>query len=418
MAKRIVFAAWGSLGDLYPYLAIARGMQSLGHQCVIATHNLARVRVEAAGLEFAPMGPHLDPDPEVMEKAMQLRSGPRYLLRELVFPYTRLAFDETMAAIKHADLLVTHPITYGAQIAAEKSGVRWASTTLAPMGFMSAHDSTLHRQSPLLARLNTLGPLLDRALLHYARWATAGWFRPVRELRVQLGLPTRESPIFEGQFSPTLTLALFSPVLGRPQLDWPPNTVIAGFPFYRESATLQPELRNFLGAGPPPLVFTLGSSASAAPGAFFEQSLRAIRSLGCRAVLIVGEFAPNMLPHPLPPDVAVFPYAPYSELFPRAAVNVHQGGIGTTAEALRAGRPMLVVPFAFDQPDNAARVVDVGVARSLRIKRYNALTAAHELNKLLHDDSYVRNAVVVGRRISMEDGVGVACCELAALLAK
>jgi rhamnosyltransferase subunit B len=122
------------------------------------------------------MGPHLDPKPDEMKKAMDLRRGPRYLLRNLVFPYTALAFDEAMAAIASTDLLVTHPIAYGAQLAAEKSGIRWASTTLAPMGFMSAYEPSLRRQSPILARLTTLGPLLDRALLRLGRWSTARAF--------------------------------------------------------------------------------------------------------------------------------------------------------------------------------------------------------------------------------------------------
>lgn len=362
------------------------------------------------------MGPHLDADPEV-KKAMHLRHGPRYLLRDLVFPYTHRAFGETTQAITAADLLITHPIAYGAQLAAEKSGIRWASTALAPMGFMSSYEPSLRRQSPALARLKALGPMLDRVLLRYGRWATASWARPAQQLRAELGLPDRASPIFEGQFSPHLTLALFSRLFGQPQLDWPPNTVITGFPFYREPAALDADLRRFLDDGEPPIVFTLGSSASAAPAAFFEESLRTICRLSCRAVLIVGEFAPNALPQPLPPDVGVFPYAPYSELFPRAAVNVHQGGIGTTAEALRAGRPMLVVPFAFDQPDNAARAVELGVARSLPIGSYTAKRAARELEDLLRDASCAKNAAAVGDRIRAEDGVSAACRELEALLA-
>ncbi len=92
----------------------------------------------------------------------------------------------------------------------------------------------------------------------------------------------------------------------------------------------------------------------------------------------------------------------------RAAVNVHQGGIGTTAEALRAGRPLLVVPFAFDQPDNAGRAEHLGVARSLPIKSYKAKRAVQELERLLHDSSYAQNAVAIGDRIRAEDGVRLA----------
>ena len=418
MSKRIVFAIWGSLGDLHPYLAIARELKARGHQCVIATHNLHRPRVEAAGLEFAPMGPHLEADPNLMKKAMHLRNGPRFLIRDLVVPYTRPAYEETMSAIAGADLLVTHPITFGAQIAAEKSEIRWASTALAPMGFLSEHEPALRRQFPALARMTTLGPMLDRALLRYGRRVTGGWMRPVQQLRAQLGLPPGANPLFEGQFSPSLTLALFSPLFGKPQPDWPPKTVVTGFPFYDEPNAMSAELRAFLEAGDPPVVFTLGSSASAAPRSFFEQSLKAIARLQCRAALIVGEFAPNSFGHALTAGVAAFPYAPYAALFPRAAVSVHQGGIGTTAEALRSGRPMLVVPFAFDQPDNAGRAVELGVARSVLIQRYNAVRAERELERLLHDPAFAQKAAAVGEKIRAEDGVGAACRELEKLLAQ
>ena len=161
------------------------------------------------------LGPHLEADPNLMKKAMHLRSGPRFLIRDLVVPYTRAAYEETMSAIAGADLLVTHPITFGAQIAAEKSGIRWASTALAPMGFPSEHEPALRRQFPALARMTTLGPMLDRLLLRYGRRVTGSWMRPVQQLRAQLGLPLGANPLFEGQFSPSLTLALFSPLFGR-----------------------------------------------------------------------------------------------------------------------------------------------------------------------------------------------------------
>jgi UDP:flavonoid glycosyltransferase YjiC (YdhE family) len=373
--------------------------------------------VEAVGLEFSPMGPHLDANQDLMKKVMSLRQGPRFLIRDLVFPYTRRAFDETMAAIQGADLLLTHPITYGAQLAAEKSGIRWASTVLAPMGFMSAHEPSMRSQSPGLARLTTLGPFLDRALQHLGRSITGRWLAPVRGVRADIGLPPGANPLFEGQYSPQLTLALFSPLFGQAQPDWPAHTVITGFPFHNEATSLNDELQNFLNeSNEPPVVFTLGSSASVVPGSFFRESLQAVHGLGCRAVFVVGESAPDELRDARSAEVAVVSYAPYGELFPRAAANVHQGGIGTTAEALRSGRPMLVVPFAFDQPDNAARTVKLGVARTLRIKRYTAPRLARELESLLSETCYASNATSIGERIRVEDGVGAACGELEALL--
>lgn len=409
MPKRIVFAVWGSLGDLHPYLAIARELQARGHRCVIATTNFHRQRVEADHFEFAPMGLHLDADPALLKNSLHLRRGPRFLLRDMVIPYTRESVVETMAAIAGADLLVTHPIAYGAQLVAQKTEMPWASTALAPTGMFSGCEPSVRMQSPLLSKLESTGPWLDRVLLKIARRETNRWVAPIHKVRDELGLPSNGNPIFEGQFSPQSTLAMFSPLFGTAQPDWPPNTVITGFPFYSEPAPMDAALQKFLDSGEGPVVFTLGSAASAVPRNFFDESLKAIARLQCRAVLIVGAFGPNQFSRGLPANVAAFPYAPYGEIFSRAAVTVHHGGIGTTAQALRAGHPMLVVPFAFDQPDNAARARKLGVARSLFIHQYNASRAVRELGPLLEDARYRHSAVSVGERIKAEDGVGKAC---------
>src|SRR5262249_35745081 len=157
-------------------------------------------------------------------------------------------------------------------------------------------------------------------------------------------------------------LAMFSPVIGPPQADWPPKTTQTGFPFYEGDGELPPEVAAFLDAGDPPIVFTLGSSAVGAPGVFYDESVGAVRRLGGRAVLLVGRHADRPVTEALPGSILVVDYAPHAPLFRRARAIVHHGGIGTTAQALRAGRPMLVVPHAHDQQDNARRVARLGVA--------------------------------------------------------
>jgi UDP:flavonoid glycosyltransferase YjiC (YdhE family) len=106
----------------------------------------------------------------------------------------------------------------------------------------------------------------------------------------------------------------------------------------------------------------------------------------------------------LPDGVAVFNYAPYGELLPRAAAVVHQGGVGTTGQSLRAGIPMLVVPFNHDQPDNAARVTRLGVARNLTRESYKARRVAKELAELLGNPSYSSAAKEVGEQVRAENG--------------
>jgi UDP:flavonoid glycosyltransferase YjiC (YdhE family) len=180
---------------------------------------------------------------------------------------------------------------------------------------------------------------------------------------------------------------MFSKLMAQPQRDWPPQVRVIGFPFYDQAEHgqgLDSELERFLDSGGPPVVFTLGSSAVLDAGTFYQESVTAVKRLGCRAVLLVGA---NTIAGPLPAGTVAFPYAPYSKILPRAACVVHQGGIGTCGQALAAGRPMLVMPYAFDQADNAARLERMGVARAIRRKDYTGKRASAELDRLLTDAS-------------------------------
>jgi UDP:flavonoid glycosyltransferase YjiC (YdhE family) len=281
---------------------------------------------------------------------------------------------------------------------------------------------------PALHKLMTIHPAFSRAVMRLGKWKLGSLLKAVNELRADVGLPeTVAHPLFEGQHSPTLVLALFSSVLAEPQPDWPPNARITGFPFYDrrdmagdaddDGGGLSPELKRFLEAGDPPIVFTLGSSAIWVAKDFYRESITAARALGERALLLIGHER-NRPAEPLPEGVAAFEYAPYGEVLPRARAVVHQGGVGTTGQALRAGRPALIVPFSHDQFDNGARVARLGCGRVLPRDEYNAASATRELRAILGDDSYKNNALEIGRRVQAEDGTRDACNAIEEVLLK
>jgi UDP:flavonoid glycosyltransferase YjiC (YdhE family) len=260
---------------------------------------------------------------------------------------------------------------------------------------------------------------VGRAVIGAVRLATRDWSEPVYRLRRRLGLPRGGNPIFEGQHAPALVLGLFSRMLGEPQPDWPPQAIVTGQPVYDapHGTTLSPALSAFLDAGEPPLVFTLGTSAVLAPGEFYTESLAASRRLGMRAVLLVGREREAALSAQISGhDAIAVAAAPHSLLFPRAAVVVQHCGVGTLGQGLRAGRPMLAVPFAHDQPDNAWRAARLGMARVLPPPRYRAPRVAEELARLLGDPSYATSAARVAARVREEDGVAAACAALERLL--
>jgi UDP:flavonoid glycosyltransferase YjiC (YdhE family) len=419
--SRIVLTTFGSLGDVHPYIAVGLALQARGHEVVLATCAFYRDKAAALGLGFHAVRPDLpdvQSDPALLHKVLDLRSGTEYVIRRLLLPALRDSYDDLRAAADGADLLVSHPLTFAARLVADTTGVRWASTMLAPIGFFSAYDPPVLPGVPVLPRLRFLGPAVHRPLIRFIKWTVRSWGDPWRRLRADLGQPPANgAPLADGQHAPALVLALFSELLGAKQADWPPQTRVAGFTFYDRDGPdgMPPELARFLDAGPPPIVFTLGTSAVLDAGSFYEHSMAAARALGRRAVLLVGK-GPRNRPAGLPDGVVAFDYAPYSELFPRAAAVVHQGGVGTTGQAMRAGRPMLVLPYAHDQPDNAARVARLGIARVVPRRCYTPERAARELRRLLDDPAYAVRAAAVGERVRREDGVRVACDALEAML--
>jgi UDP:flavonoid glycosyltransferase YjiC (YdhE family) len=271
--------------------------------------------------------------------------------------------------------------------------------------------------APLLRRL---GPTLSTYVLRGLRALVVRGAEPTARLRRELALPPVPGhPLFAGMFSAPGTLALYSRHFAPPQPDYPPDTLIAGFTFYDAApplgAALPASLARFLASGPPPVVFTLGSFVARAGERFFEASLEAARAVGVRAVLVVGESDTRL--YPSGADVCVCDYAPYSALFPHALAIAHQCGIGTTAQALRAGKPQLAVPFYGDQPDNAAHLARLGVARVVRPARYRPAVVARALRALIEDRSMARRAAALGPLIEAEDGADEAAQHIDRLLA-
>ena len=418
---RIVLTTIGTLGDLHPYIALARELEARGHRPLIASHPIYRARVEDAGLEFWSVRPDLTEFgdlPTVMRRAMDPDRGSEYVARHMVLPFVRQSYEDLTAACAGADAIVGHMLTFAAPIVAEKLRIPRIHTMLQPMTLFSAYDPPRVSAFSAIPWIHRLGPGVWNVLWKMARMATRHWLRPVDDVRVTAGLPPSSAhPLIDGH-SPLLNLALFSPVFAPPQPDWPANTIATGFPLYdrdEHGGGMSTALEAFLNAGPAPVVFTLGSSGVWDAGEFYVSAATAAHTLGARAVLLTGPDTDNM-PVSLPQGVMAVDYAPHSELFSRAAAIVHQGGIGTTGQALRSGRPSLIVPFSHDQPDNAWRCAHLGVARILGRKAAGAIAMQRELGLLLRDERMRSRASEVGEQVRAEHGTRTAVDAIEAVL--
>jgi rhamnosyltransferase subunit B len=421
---KIVLATWGSLGDLHPFIAVAKELRQQDFEPVIASLNEYRATVQSEGIGFHPLRPSFedierDLGISLFELTHQIIAKPQLVYEKLVFPFLRQSYEDMLSATTHAALVVTSSVPIAARLAAEKRGIARIAAVLQPMMFMSAYDPPVMLPGAWLAPLlRRLGPTNAGFVLRAIKRMLGRLATPVQQFRREIGLSaTNKDPIIDGQFSSAGTLAMYSALLGGLQADFPPRTSITGFAFYDShngAADLDPSIATFLASGSRPMVFTLGSSMVRDPGNFYRESVAAVRRLNRRAVLLVGDGPREECNDLASCDVLVCTYAPYSQLFPLAELIVHQGGIGTLAQALRAGRPQLIIPFFADQADNAARAVRLGVARTMARSRYNAMRACHAITALLEDTSYASNALTVREHMARENGAEAAARVLGA----
>ena len=402
----------GSAGDVHPFVRVGLELQARGHQVTVVTSPYFAPLLERVGLPLEPVG--------TVEQFDAITSDPNLWHRVHGLGVVAAGVGLGIAALyrliereaKRGELVVVaHALAFGARVAQDALGVPVVTVHLAPASFWSLHESPVPARG--LGSINALPRPVKRALLAISdRLADRVLAPPVNRFRRELGLPPVRHIVSRWWHSPRRVIGLFPDWFAAPQPDWPPQATLTGFPLYDErgATPVPPGLDAFLdaarAAGDPPIVFAPGSGNRQARG-FFTAACGACRRLGRRGVLLTRYT--EHLPAPLPPGVIHADYAPFSSVLPRAAALVHHGGIGTSAHALAAGRPQLVMPMTFDQPDNAARLKRLGVAHALSPERFSGAAVTRELETLLESAGVARRCADVARRFDGIDPVARTC---------
>ena len=410
--RKVVLAITGTLGDLHPFVSLALKLRAHGLSPIVAAMEDYRAVVEAEGLAFHAVRPgHREMEATGLDEAAVARAvtGDLRAGFDIMLPHLDLTLTDLRAVIARADLVICGTLSAVARIVAEAAGVPVVTIALQPMGFLSVAEPPAMREMPFLPALRkTCGPGVVRMLYAVASVQGRPSMRPVTRLRRELGLPPVRDELFDGPRRSERIFAMYPPAFAELPVDAPRQAQSTGFAYYDgrdgTTRTLDPVLAAFLDAGPAPLVFTLGSFVTYAPGNFYTASARIARRLGRRAILLVGQHAIDDYAGLASDDIAVAGYAPHSLLFPRAAAVIQHGGMGTTAQALRAGVPQLVCPFFGDQFDNGARLRRLGVARVLRLKRYSEKRAFAALGRLLDTSHASDRARALAPAMTRDDG--------------
>jgi UDP:flavonoid glycosyltransferase YjiC (YdhE family) len=416
---RVVLATMGTLGDVHPFIALALGMQARGHTPVFAGAESVRPIAERHGIEFHPIrpdGPQLIADTGMDEGAIAraIATDFDFIINRVLVPYAEVTLADLTPVVAGADLVLASSFSIHARIAAQAAGVPLASALLQPITLLSAEDPPVltRGETALVTLRRWFGAGAVRPLLRLAEKRYAKGLKPFAAMRAAAGAPPfAGNEVLAGPLAVDRAIGLWSSVFSPAPADAPPSFAQTGFLFYDGGFAgegLSAEVQAFLEAGAPPLVFTLGSMAVYAEDGFYAASAEAARRLGRRAVLLVGDDLLDQHRHLAGDSVLVAGYAPHSQIFPRAAAVIGHGGIGTTAQAIRAGVPQLVCPIFGDQFDNAARIERAGLGLSLPKRRYTPARASAAIKRLLASDTVAEHARKAGVALHAEDGVGQA----------
>jgi rhamnosyltransferase subunit B len=404
---RVILVPFGSHGDVHPFVGLGKALMARGHHvtCLALEHFGPLVR--EVGFEHVAYG-----DSAVFEETLNNPDlwHPRRSF-DVVAEGLGLGLRPIYEAIAERyvpgeTVVVAGTLAFGARIAQEKLGVPTATVHLQPSVFRTEYDAPLFAGLRFLQRLPRFGKrlfchLLDRLTDH--KLAPA-----VNAFRAELGLSPARSLMFSWVNSPQRVLGLFPDWFGPAQPDWPPQTVLTGFPLFDETGVtaLPEELTAFLGDGDAPIIFTPGSAMKQGH-TFFEAASATCRRLKRRGIFLTR--FPEQIPASLPDGVRHFAYAPFSQILPRAAALVHHGGIGTSAQAMAAGAPQLVMPLAHDQFDNADRMERLGIARALPRPRFTVARVTPLLEELITSTSIAANCRTIAAKIKQDDPLAKAC---------
>lgn len=353
---RVIFGATGSLGDILPFFNLGTALKERGHEVYFMTNAVYEPSLTQQGFGFCSV---LDADtfPKIMAHPDFLDpvKGAAVWAEYMVLPAVKPAFQFIQSHADEQTLVVAQKRLIGARLAQEKLGTSLVTVHLSPYEFNHFMGIEPEAVDQLLGQ-------------------------PINQIRDQLGFETSLDQVFHWLSSPTSVLGLF-PDWFHPNSGWPPQTELIGFPMTPPELELPEEAIQFLDAGSPPVVFIPGTfnNQEAACMAAVE---KACEQTGHRAIFLGAEpgEADGSSPH-----ILRCKFLSLSALLPRASVLIHHGGVGTTAEAFRAGTPQIVVPRAYDQGAHAVCVARLGVGATFPPDQFQEERVAGHLQTLTQD---------------------------------
>jgi rhamnosyltransferase subunit B len=403
----IVLPTIGSAGDVLPVIGLGNALKTRGHRVTVVTSPYFQTLIEREGLELSPLGTADDfqrglENPDLWHPIKGLQT----IVRDAVLPAMRIMYDYLATLDPKETILAASGMSFGARLVQEKLGFRLVTIHLQPTLFMSAYDNAEMGGVKMPDWLPI--SFQEWRMKALERWVVDPLMAPtLNAFRAELGLPPVSRLFGRWMHSPQRVVGLFPEWFALPQPDWPQNLSLPGFVDYQPDDTpLIPEIEAFLAKGDAPIIFTPGSAMKHGDR-FFRAAIEATQALRKRAIFLT-RFR-DQLPAKIPDGMLHIEWVQMGHLLPHAAALVYHGGIGTLAQALKAGIPHLVVPFAHDQPDNANRLKALGIGERLDPGKITPHSMAEKLEWLLGDPLVQARCAGYAAKVDFEKALGEAC---------
>jgi sterol 3beta-glucosyltransferase len=410
---RIMVNTFGTRGDVQPFLALGVGLAARGHQVVLLTHRIFEDFITSRGLEVRIID--IDPRQVQLQQSLADVGGRNWrITRWLVENFQAVLedlFRATLSAAQGAELMINSGLSFAGWHVAEKLKLPAIAAYLWPV--TPTRELPPVSGQPLPDWMPLRG-LYNRASAKLFNQAFFQLLRPlVNSCRDQiLDLPPLSLQDYwplDNPRTPTPLLYGFSPAVIPKPADWSEYQQITGYWFLEPQRAYQPppELEAFLAAGPPPVSIGFGSMVDQDRDLVTRLALEALERCGRRGVLLGGwtELGSGALPE----NSIQLSSVPHDWLFPRVAAAIHHGGAGTTAAALRAGVPAVVVPNFADQFFWGWLVHRLGAGPApLPRKKLSAPALGDAISQAVENPGYRANAARLGEAIRAESGVETA----------
>lgn len=390
----IVIVTMGTDGDVFPFIGLGATLRSRGHRVTFAGPEPYQPMALQHGFHFSCLVSRVNTErflntPDLWHPVKSGIHAARWGARLIQDQYDclqQLTRDKDTVLVSNAGIVA-------ARLVQEKLHRPMATVLLQPGLLPSVYEPPVMPVFPI--------PAFMPKWMRHVYWRavdTAGSIligKSLNRIRKSLGL----SPVnrfFRWWLSPQLIIGMFPSWYAALQPDWPLQLQLVGFPQFDGVTThgLPADLVDFCRESSPPIAFTTGTGMMHGQR-FFEIAVEVCSILKRRGILLTRHV--HQLPTTLPPSVCHVPFAPFQQLFPLCSVIVHHGGIGTTARALAAGKPQVIMPLAWDQPDNAARICKLGVGAKLSMSHRSASRLATSIENLLTPEIQIRCKALTSR---------------------